>query len=100
MLGRLLEINIPFKKKVLDYIAAATSSEFYRCATRTGRHSPGIFVLTEEIITAQDVKEKVWFQSASRTADYARSGTRKVGKVVSQPKPKATITWFSGSASV
>ncbi len=70
-----LDVNIPIKKKVLDYIAAAQSTEFYRCATRTGWHSPIVFVQTEAIIATADTKEKVWFQSTSRTADYAQGDT-------------------------
>ncbi len=72
-----LEINHPAKKKVLDYISKADPAEFYRCATRTGWHSPTTFVLTEEIITAEngEPKDKVWFQSSSKTADYTKNGS-------------------------
>jgi hypothetical protein len=49
-----LDINIPHKKKVLDYIATAIPSEFLRCATRTGWHSSGVYVLTEQIVAVQN----------------------------------------------
>ncbi|PYK18087.1 MAG: hypothetical protein DME55_07660 [Verrucomicrobia bacterium] len=75
-----LEISHQNRRKVLEYLSAEQPSDFLRCATRTGWYSPTAFVLTEEIITSQALSppaDRVWFQAASKTAEYLHGGEHK-----------------------
>jgi putative DNA primase/helicase len=80
VLARLLddgvEISHANRRKVLEYLSAEQPAEFLRCATRTGWYSDTTFVLTEEIITAKNcpAQDRVWFQAATKTAEYLRGG--------------------------
>ena len=80
VLARLLddgvEISHANRRKVLEYLSSEQPIDFLRCATRTGWHSPTTFVLPEEILIAKNgaPADKVWFQAATKTAEYLRGG--------------------------
>ena len=67
--------------KLIDYLNDADPKIFKECATRTGWHNKNVFVLTDDVIVLTKAEEEgvgeVWFQAASKTAEYFCGGTLK-----------------------